>query len=155
MPDSVVLRWLKQTQPLCHSTIVLLTPPFRSSRTQTWITLRSHSQRSPVSCDRTRRSYTSVRIRVLSGHTRGLSTRRASRRWHPGYRHAGRYEDAAGISPKGLRAKVGATHLPLGLLLKAFLDAGFALEHLEEPGDREYPHLLALRLRNWRRPERP
>jgi SAM-dependent methyltransferase len=66
----------------------------------------------------------------------------------PGYRTTGRYDDAPGISPEGLRAKVGASHLPLDALLSAFVDAGFALEHVEEPGDREYPHLLAL---CWRR----
>ena len=66
---------------------------------------------------------------------------------HPGYRETGRYEEAVGISPEGLRAKVGATHLPLGLFLTAFLDAGFVLERFEEPG-REYPYQVAMR---WRR----
>jgi SAM-dependent methyltransferase len=32
---------------------------------------------------------------------------------HPGYRQARRYTEAPGISPDGLRAKVGAVHLPL------------------------------------------
>jgi SAM-dependent methyltransferase len=67
---------------------------------------------------------------------------------HPGYRAAGPYTDGPGVNPDGLRARVGATHLPLGAFLAAFLDAGFALEHVEEPGDREYPYQLALR---WRR----
>lgn len=67
---------------------------------------------------------------------------------HPGYRVLGRYTDAPGISPEGLRAKVGATHVPLGVFLQSFLDAGFALERFEEPGDREYPYSVALR---WRR----
>jgi SAM-dependent methyltransferase len=67
---------------------------------------------------------------------------------HPGYRETARYHEAPGITPDGLRAKVGASHLPLGLLVQMFLDAGFRLEHLEEPGDREYPYALAMR---WRR----
>jgi SAM-dependent methyltransferase len=66
---------------------------------------------------------------------------------HPGYRATGRYRDAPGITPEGLRARVGATHLPLGLFLQAFLDAGFALERFEELEDREYPYMLALRCR--------
>jgi hypothetical protein len=67
---------------------------------------------------------------------------------HPGYRETARYNDAPGISPEGVRARVGASHLPLGLFLQMFLDAGFRLEHLDEPGDREYPYALAMR---WRR----
>jgi SAM-dependent methyltransferase len=67
---------------------------------------------------------------------------------HPGYRETSRYTEAPGISPVGLRARVGATHLPLGLFVQAFTDAGFALEHFEEPEDREYPYKLALRWRN-------
>jgi len=68
---------------------------------------------------------------------------------HPGYRRAGRYVGGPGITPDGIRVRVGATHLPLGLFLQAFLDAGFALERVEEPEEREYPHMLALA---WRRP---
>jgi SAM-dependent methyltransferase len=66
---------------------------------------------------------------------------------HPGYTARGRYTEAIGISPAGLRAKVGAVHLPLGDLLQAFLDAGFRIEAFEEPVclPREYPHWLALR----------
>jgi SAM-dependent methyltransferase len=66
-------------------------------------------------------------------------------RLHPGYRRTGRYEEAPGISPHGLRAKIGATHLPLGVFLQAFLDAGLTLERVEEPGQRDYPVPLALR----------
>jgi hypothetical protein len=51
--------------------------------------------------------------------------------------------------PEGLRAKVGAVHLPLDEFMRAFLAAGFHLEHLEEPtGCREFPYMVALR---WRR----
>jgi SAM-dependent methyltransferase len=65
------------------------------------------------------------------------------------YRHTGRYTDAPGVwRESGVRIRVGATHLPLGRFLQAFLDAGFPLEQIEEPEEREYPFSLALR---WRR----
>jgi SAM-dependent methyltransferase len=65
------------------------------------------------------------------------------------YRRPGRYGEAPGIqSSSGLRIRVGATHLPLGLFLQTFLDAGLRLERVEEPERQEYPFLLALR---WRR----
>lgn len=63
------------------------------------------------------------------------------------YRRGGRYEDAPGISPTGLRAKVGAIHLPLAEFLQSFLAAGFTLEQIEEPGSRAYPIAIALRCR--------
>jgi len=64
----------------------------------------------------------------------------------PGYRRTGRF--TAPHSPNGIRARVGATHLPLASFLQTFVDAGFRLERVEEPGDREFPYILALR---WRR----
>jgi SAM-dependent methyltransferase len=66
-----------------------------------------------------------------------------------GYWRTERYTEAPGISPTGLRAKVGAVHLPLGAFLQPFLDAGFRIERFEEPAsvEREYPHLVALRCR--------
>jgi ubiquinone/menaquinone biosynthesis C-methylase UbiE len=66
---------------------------------------------------------------------------------HPGYRDTSYRTEAPGIWGEGIRAKVGATHLPLGLFLHAFLDAGFAFERFEEPAGRDYPHILALRAR--------
>jgi SAM-dependent methyltransferase len=66
---------------------------------------------------------------------------------HPGYRDTAYRRDAPGIWGEGLRAKVGASHLPLGLFLHAFLDAGLALERFEEPEGRDYPHIVALRAR--------
>jgi SAM-dependent methyltransferase len=68
---------------------------------------------------------------------------------HPGwYRRAGRYSEAPGIwRESGVRIRVGATHLPLGLFLQAFLDAGLRLERIEELEEREYPFGLALRCR--------
>lgn len=68
---------------------------------------------------------------------------------HAGYRRTEYYTDAPGVSPTGLRAKVGATHLPLGRFVQAFVDAGLRLEHFEEDElGREYPYMVALR---WRR----
>ena len=64
---------------------------------------------------------------------------------HPGYRSTARYEAGPGITADGLRARVGATHLPLGLFLQAFLDAGLVLERFEELENREYPYVVALR----------
>ncbi len=66
---------------------------------------------------------------------------------HPGYRRTGRYVDAPGITPDGLRIRVGATHLPLGLFLETFFEAGFRLERFEESEVREYPYMVALRCR--------
>ena len=66
---------------------------------------------------------------------------------HDWYRRAGRYEDAPGVTPHGLRARVGATHLPLAEFLQAFLDASFVLERVEEPGSRDYPIVIAIRCR--------
>jgi ubiquinone/menaquinone biosynthesis C-methylase UbiE len=66
------------------------------------------------------------------------------------YRHVGRYTEAPGIwRSSGVRIRVGATHLPLGLFLQTFLDAGLRLERIEEPEALEYPFGLALR---WRKP---
>lgn len=69
---------------------------------------------------------------------------------HPGwYRLTGRYDEAPGIwRGAGVRIRVGASHLPLGLFLQTFLDAGLQLECVEEPDRREYSFGLALR---WRR----
>ena len=69
-------------------------------------------------------------------------------RLHEGwYRREGHYMEAPGISPDGLRARFGASHIPLGRFLQCFLDAGFRFEHVEEPEGRDYPYMLALRLR--------
>lgn len=67
---------------------------------------------------------------------------------NPRYRETQRYFEGPAISPEGLRAKVGAVHLPLATFMRAFLDAGLRLEHFEEPGPRPYPHMVATR---WRR----
>jgi SAM-dependent methyltransferase len=66
---------------------------------------------------------------------------------HEGYCRVGRYDDGPAIRPEGLRARVGATHIPLGPFTQAFLDAGFTLERMEERGADEYPFVVALRCR--------
>jgi SAM-dependent methyltransferase len=66
---------------------------------------------------------------------------------HPGYRRTERYDGGPAIGPDGLRARVGATHLPLGLFVQSFLDAGFKIRRFEELGSREYPYVVALHCR--------
>ena len=66
---------------------------------------------------------------------------------HPGYFRTGFYSDGPGISPTGLRAKVGATHLPLGAFLDTIIGAGLRLERFEEPERGDYPYMVALRAR--------
>jgi SAM-dependent methyltransferase len=66
---------------------------------------------------------------------------------HEGYCRVGRYDDGPAIRPEGLRARVGATHLPLGHFIQAFLDTGFVIERFEEQGVDEYPFVVALRCR--------
>jgi SAM-dependent methyltransferase len=66
---------------------------------------------------------------------------------HPGYHVRGRYTEAPGISPAGLRRKVGAVHMTLDELLRTFLDAGLRIDAFAETTSphRIYPHWLALR----------
>ena len=66
---------------------------------------------------------------------------------HAGYRGRRRYREAPGVSPEGLRAKVGAVHVPLDELIQSFLDTGFELERFAEVGARVYPAVIALRAR--------
>ncbi len=67
---------------------------------------------------------------------------------HAGYRPARRYQEAPGVgNPDGLRARVGAVHLPLGTFVQAFADAGFRIEQFDELGERDYPYVVALRSR--------
>jgi ubiquinone/menaquinone biosynthesis C-methylase UbiE len=66
---------------------------------------------------------------------------------HPGYRDTSYRTEAAGIWGEGLRAKVGASHLPLGLFVQAVVDAPLTLERFEEPEGRDYPHVIAFRAR--------
>jgi SAM-dependent methyltransferase len=68
---------------------------------------------------------------------------------YPGYRPARRYDasEPGVFNPEGLRAKVGATHLPLGEFITAFTTAGLRIERFGEFGEDDYPYLVALRAR--------
>ena len=61
----------------------------------------------------------------------------------PGYRSSGWTDDGPGLGP-GLRRLVGTHHVPLAELLQGFAAAGLVLERFEEPGDADYPHVLAV-----------
>jgi SAM-dependent methyltransferase len=69
--------------------------------------------------------------------------------FHPGYRPSRRYDASApGVgNPDGVRARVGGVHLTLHDFLGAFTGAGLTIERFEELGDRDYPHVVALRAR--------
>jgi SAM-dependent methyltransferase len=64
-----------------------------------------------------------------------------------GYRQTGRYDGSAfGVeNPDGVRVRVGAVHLTLHDLFAAFTEAGLRIERFEELGERDYPHIVALR----------
>ena len=66
---------------------------------------------------------------------------------HAGYRRSGWWHDAPGFEfgREGLRGRVGVNHLPLADFLNAILDTSLRLEHVEEPGEEDYPLLLGLR----------
>lgn len=62
----------------------------------------------------------------------------------PGYWRRERRFDA--WTPEGVRARVGATHLPVGDLLNALTAAGFGIERVVEGGS-PVPDILAVRCR--------
>jgi SAM-dependent methyltransferase len=68
---------------------------------------------------------------------------------HPGYRPGRRYDasEPGVFNLEGLRARVGATHVPLGAFVEAFAAAGLSIERFEERGEDDYPYLVALRAR--------
>src|SRR5215475_9671420 len=68
---------------------------------------------------------------------------------HPAYRPSRRYDGSApGVwNSDGVRVRVGAVHLTLHDFFGAFSDAGFKIERIEELGERDYPHVIALRAR--------
>jgi SAM-dependent methyltransferase len=69
--------------------------------------------------------------------------------FHPGYRPTRRYDDSApGVgNPDGVRARVGGVHLTLHDFFGAFTSAGLRIERFEELGERDYPHVAAVRSR--------
>jgi SAM-dependent methyltransferase len=66
---------------------------------------------------------------------------------HQGYSERGRYQDAPGIEPDGLWARVSGMHLPLAAVLQPFLDGPLRLDTIEEHSDEDeaYPRRIALR----------
>jgi SAM-dependent methyltransferase len=68
---------------------------------------------------------------------------------HPGYRRRGWWHEAPGfrLGREGVRGRAGVNHLPLADFLNALLDAGLRPERFEEPGEDDYPLLLAVRAR--------
>jgi SAM-dependent methyltransferase len=64
---------------------------------------------------------------------------------HPGYRRRGWHRTGPGFG-QGIRPRVGVHHLPLADLVGAALETGLTLTRLEEPGDDDYPLLIALQL---------
>lgn len=65
---------------------------------------------------------------------------------HPGYRRRGWWHDAPGfrLGREGVRGRAGVNHLPLADFLNAVVEAGLHPERFEEPGEDDYPLLLAL-----------
>jgi SAM-dependent methyltransferase len=66
-------------------------------------------------------------------------------RLHPGYRLRGWHHSGPGFG-EGIRPRVGVYHLPLADLVSVVLGTGFTLMRLEEPGEDDYPFLVALQL---------
>ena len=68
---------------------------------------------------------------------------------YAGYRPGRRYDasEPGVYNQEGLRAKVGATHVPLAAFLGAFTNARLRFERFEELGEADYPFLVALRVR--------
>jgi SAM-dependent methyltransferase len=67
--------------------------------------------------------------------------------FHPGYRPSRPYDATApGVgNPDGLRVRVDSVHLTLHDFFAAFTSAGLRIERFEELGERDYPHVIALR----------
>jgi SAM-dependent methyltransferase len=59
-----------------------------------------------------------------------------------GYHKRGRHYELAVFRPGGLRSRIGAVHVPLVDLLNAFVEAGLAIQRLEESRD-DPPLVLA------------
>jgi len=64
---------------------------------------------------------------------------------HPGYRRRGWHHAGPGFG-QGIRPRVGVHHLPLADLVGVALGTGLTLTRLEEPGEDDYPFLIALQL---------
>jgi hypothetical protein len=68
---------------------------------------------------------------------------------YAGYRPGRRYDasEPGVFNPRGLRARVGATHVPLAEFIASFTAAGLRIDRFEELGEDDYPCLVALRAR--------
>jgi SAM-dependent methyltransferase len=66
---------------------------------------------------------------------------------HPTYRDAGWHAASPWWKPNGIRRRVGMRHLPLPDLINAFIDAGFRIDRVAEPGAQPIPHSIAIRAR--------
>ena len=64
---------------------------------------------------------------------------------HPGYRRRGWHHAGPGFG-QGIRPRVGVHHLTLADLIGVALGTGLTLVRLEEPGEDDYPFLVALQL---------
>jgi hypothetical protein len=62
----------------------------------------------------------------------------------PGYRDAVRVDQSEQFGP-GIRARVGARHVPLADFLMAFVAAGLVLDRVVERGDGIVPWMLGVR----------
>jgi SAM-dependent methyltransferase len=71
-------------------------------------------------------------------------------RAHPTYRLAGWHKESPWWG-EYVRKRVGMRHHPLADLLNAFINAGLAIEHVVETGDKDVPTILGIRAR---KPER-
>jgi SAM-dependent methyltransferase len=60
-----------------------------------------------------------------------------------GYRDAVRVDESEQFGP-GIRSRVGAHHLPLGMFLTAVVDAGLVLDRIVESGDGVVPWMLGI-----------
>ena len=66
---------------------------------------------------------------------------------HPAYRTAGWHETSPWWNPGGIRGRTGMRHVPLAELINAFIDAGFSIESVGEPGARPVPYAFTVRSR--------
>ena len=69
---------------------------------------------------------------------------------HPTYRTAGWHDTSPWWEPGGIRRRTGMRHLPLSELINAFIEAGFLIEWVGEPGARPVPYAFAVRSRRKR-----
>ncbi len=62
---------------------------------------------------------------------------------HPGYRKRGWIASGPAFG-HGIRPRVGVNHLPLPDLMNAIISSGLTLQHIDEPGEDDYPLILGV-----------